>query len=227
MGGIPFFRGHASSEWELTPSLGRLALAAMAKVGYDELFKFESTLHSRFAQRGARLLPDDDDGWATLLAMQHHGLPTRLLDWSLTFAIALHFALTNPAHDEAAIWILNPYELNQTTRQSVALIDAPSVGDYGKLYCERDAPKEPDVIAITATEHSPRLLGQHAVFTLHNRLDMALEALHPTCLRKITIPSSAYKDARQFLYLGGVSEFALFPDLDGLARELRRTFCFD
>lgn len=223
--GLQFFRGHANSEWPLTPSLGRLGPAAAAKLGYDPLFKLEASLYSRFTTRAGRLLERTDDSWSALFAMQHHGLPTRLLDWSRTFSIALHFALIDPAN-EAAVWILSPYDLNQEARKSPEVMTASSLGDYSELYFRADAPTEPAVIAITAEAYTSRLSGQHGAFTLHNRLDASLEMLHANCLRKIIIPHTTYGDARQFLHVAGVSEFALFPDLDGLARELRRTFCF-
>lgn len=199
---------------------------AMSRLGYDQLFKLEGSLYSRFATRAGRLLERPDDSWATIFAMQHHGLPTRLLDWSRTFSVALHFALINPS-DEAVVWIMSPYDLNQEARNSPEVLEARSLGDYEELYFRGDAATEPDVIAIVATAHSSRLSSQHAAFTLHNRLDIPLEELHPKCLHKIVIPQAAYDEARQFLHLAGISEFTLFPDLDGLARELRRTYCFE
>jgi len=159
--------------------------------------------------------------------MQHHGLPTRLLDWSRTFAVALHFALIKPT-DEVAVWILDPYALNFEVRGSRAVADVSFLGTYDDLYSTKNPPPvTPDVLAVTAAEHTSRLAGQRACFTLHNDLSRPLELLHPGCLRKITIGRAAYTGARQFLHLAGVSEFSLFPDLDGLARELRQTFCFD
>jgi hypothetical protein len=221
--GLQFFRGHPNADWTLLPGLGRIGPAAAKELGYDELWMLENSMYARFVNRAGRLLEASSDGWANLFAMQHHGLPTRLLDWSTTFAVALHFALLHPA-DQAAVWILNPYELNREVRGSPSVPDAPFLGSYEEIYDEK-SPDTPDVIAISAAAHNSRVASQRAAFTLHNRLDVPLEDLHPRCVQKITIPHAAYGDARQFLHLAGISEFGLFPDLDGLARDLGRTFC--
>src|SRR5215213_960691 len=98
----PFFRGHSNHKWELMPSLGRRK---------HNLEVVESRLYEGFRTLGGHLLRQGCSTWEILFLMQHHALPTRLLDWSESFAVALFFALRH-AKGPAAVWILNPYALN-------------------------------------------------------------------------------------------------------------------
>jgi hypothetical protein len=152
--------------------------------------------------------------------MQHHGLPTRLLDWSTTFAVALHFAMRRGAGD-AAIWVLNPFELNKLTWGIESLPPPEELeSSYYDCFISEEKVLEAKVVAIQPPRQTPRVLSQHAAFTLHNDVKTPLEKSYPSALQKILIPRSLRPQARQFLTLAGISEFSLFPDLDGLARDL-------
>ena len=220
--GVLFFRGHCRSDWPLLPSLGR-CVAKVRSRGWD-LKSFEEALYSRFVTRAGSLLPDRSDSWATLFTMQHHGVPTRLLDWTRTFAVALHFAVAE-ADGDAAVWVLDPYDLNETWLNRTGLPDPSELpATYSKTFLSKDSGALPDVIALDPFAEHPRVLHQHSGFTLHSNLDVPLEVLHPGLAKKIVIPRSAHEGAKEFLELSGISAFSLFPDLDGLAREIRETF---
>ena len=183
----------------------------------------ENWLYYGFLGYGGPLLPEPHDSWDILFLMQHHGLPTRLLDWTETFSVALYFALKE-ATDEAAIWILNPYALNLRSKHGHVIKHPRS--DYPFSYwdcfiCQTEKFPQP-VAAISAPRITSRITAQASVFTLHRDLKKGLERIAPRCVEKIIIPKSAFEEAGHFLKLAGVTEFSLFPDLDGLARHLHR-----
>lgn len=82
---ILWYRGHPNSEYYLLANLLR----------YKNGLEKEQLLFNSFHKFSDRILKRRDSEWETLFEMQHYGVPTRLLDWSETFGIALFFA----AHD--------------------------------------------------------------------------------------------------------------------------------
>ena len=212
----PFFRGHGDSSWRLMPELGRFVL------GTHKVNILEQNTYFDFLIRAGALIPSGGDSWSTLFTMQHHGLPTRLLDWSETFSVALYFALREGGGD-GTVWVLDPFKLNKaTTNREEIMHPGDLKRSYDDYYIARTEPLEGDVVAISPLRHNPRVSQQRAGFTLHDNLDRPLEDLHPEALVRIDIPAKVRADAGKFLKLAGISEFALFPDFDGLARELRR-----
>jgi len=219
-GNLLFFRGHSQTDWRLEPGLARQYPNARI-VGARTITDFEMLLHSRFTTRAGELLrAEDSRSWASLFAMQHHGLPTRLLDWTRTFSIALYFALRGEATD-AVVWMLNPYELNRRMIDQEVVLDVTDIeATYEEYYLRRAITPKGDVVAITPYATNRRILQQHAAFTLHSNLETPLEALCPEVVTRINIPVSCRRDAKEFLLVSGISEFTLFPDLDGLARDV-------
>ena len=208
-----FFRGHSDASWKLMPAFGR------CKLTHRKLT--EQRLYFDFVVKAGALLPPDASGWNTLFAMQHHGLPTRLLDWTETFAVALYFALKEAVGD-ATVWILNPGLLNeQSIGHSAILSETELRGSYIDHYGGTPKKLAGEVIAVSPNRHNPRVAQQVSAFTLHDNLTQPLEQLHPSVVSKIVLPAGSHAEGRRFLALAGISEFTLFPDLDGLSRELR------
>lgn len=213
----PFFRGQSNPLWELLPGLARCKWQGMRD-------NPERDLYFDFVTQAGVLLPENNSSWSNIFAMQHYGLPTRLLDWTETFSVALYFAIKN-ADKEATIWILNPFELNKVTLNQEVLIDPTDLAHtYYEYYVGRTAKLEGNVVAMSPLRHNPRVFHQRAGFTLHDDLDVPLENLHPNVVTKLILSEKGFPDAYNFLELAGVNEFTLFPDLDGLARELKRRY---
>lgn len=214
---MPFFRGHSNSDWKLLPGLGRKVVGG----------NIESIIYYDYLSFGGGLLGSRPDSWDVLFAMQHHGMPTRLLDWSTTFAAALYFAIkpfivgghemkTNPC-----VWILNPYDMG-VSKHSDGIVN-PYIdlkGSYFEYFVDQKSVFKDDVIPLAPPQHTPRQSAQRSVFTLHKDVDAPLEDLLPQSLKKFEIPVNGLDDAKKFLDLAGVNEFTIFPDLDGLSRYL-------
>src|SRR5271166_2388906 len=210
----PFFRGHADEKWSLVPSLGRHRFHSY----------FENNVYYDFLTFGASWLPHNSDSWDTLFIMQHHGIPTRLLDWTQSFSVAVYFALNNCAGD-GAVWILDPYKLNRQTLHHNAILHPQT--DFDNDYYDyfiRDRKKRflGEAVAILPNKTTARVLAQRGVFTINRHRNTALDSVCKKALTKIVLPKGALTGARGFLKLAGVNEFTLFPDLDGLSRWLRK-----
>jgi FRG domain len=226
----PFFRGHTDSRWNLLCSLGRRSAEEFKKN------RLETILYYDFMSQGGPLLDRPSSSWDVLFLMQHHGLPTRLLDWSSTFGVALYFAikpligLLSSAPEsleqitvEPCVWVLDPFELNRHMHGEPVVLN-PELdleGTYQEIFIEEQKTLGAKVMAVNPTQIAKRLAAQRGCFTLHAEMAIPLEAGSPAFLRKFDIPFEAIPEAVQFLQLFGMNEYTLFPDLDGLARHLR------
>ena len=216
---VPFFRGHSSSSFQLLPGFFRRTSGTSYR-DYDE-----KNFYYEFRARAGALLSPSFSSWDVLFLMQHHGVPTRLLDWTESFATALYFALEGASSD-VDIWMLNPYLLNEQVAGNEQIIDVGSnlQEEYFELFVEPKAvgARPPwTTVAIYPRRQIARLASQHGLFTLHFT-DMALEDYDEPWLTRFRLSASATAEATRFLKVLGVNDFSLFPDLDGLSRFLRK-----
>lgn len=216
---IPFFRGHANNSWELRPELGR------GKRTLEERETIERRMYYDFISLSGPLLPHSGSSWNTLFTMQHHGLPTRLLDWTLSFATAVFFALNgnDRTPKDACVWVLNPFLLNKITCSDDVILTPPDdfEGSYYENYITREKSLGHSAVAINPIRVNARQVAQESAFTLSGDLTKPLDELAPDALKKFSLVRSAQDEAREFVELAGVNSHRLFPDLDGVARHIR------
>jgi hypothetical protein len=216
---VPFFRGHASTHFDLLPSLLRPY--------HDHWYtpEDERSFFHEFVSRGGSVIPSGLDSWDLLFLMRLHGVPTRLLDWSESLAAAIFFALqsADPSRD-LDLWFLDPYALNRETHGEADILDVrlDLEHSYFDYFIEPKAkPEWNHVVAIYPQRSSERLSGQLATFTLHTS-SAPLDELGLPGLCRFTLASAARPDAERYLRLAGINDYSLYPDLDGLARLLMR-----
>jgi hypothetical protein len=216
---VLWYRGHPNSSFYLLASLLR----------YENGLVQERGLFTDFRKLSDRILKRRDSEWETLFEMQHYGVPTRLLDWSETFGIALFFAATyNQSHHpdkDAAIYLLDPLKLNRLSGIG-SVLRVPRDEDqfgYTKIYWEHKpfAPSAP--IAVEPIFINDRMLAQRGVFTVHHDKIEPLEDEFPTAIKKVILSNSLIPAALEFLELSNINMLSVFPDLAGLSGYLKST----
>jgi FRG domain len=224
-----FFRGHGDLRHELLPTLQRKA--AERRWSDEEMLTKEDALFWEFQARAYELhhLPLDD--WDYLFAMRHHGVPTRLLDWTESFAVALYFAVC--FHDrhrrtDPCVWVLNPYALNEQAGGIRDLMAPRHLGwddedkiahTYGQLIADRAINWE-QPFAIYPMQRVARMRAQRGWFTIHGSDRRPIEKIAPNCVVRIDFDGTSIQDTRDLLNLLGFDSFAIFADLDSLAESV-------
>lgn len=224
----PWFRGQQRAHWGLSPKLYR-EYGDYRSIRNDCV---EDEIREEFATRAPNLseAPIKGGSWDWYFLMQHFGAPTRLLDWSEGALIALYFAVRdNPGYYDAAVWVLDPYELNKRSigLEEVIPPSEPGVTARDQKRIEAWLParfsrrsKLPGTpVAVYPTHTMRRISAQRSCFTIHGEDGAGLDKLEGSrCLVKIVIPSDKVSRIRRELETSGIDEATIFPDLDGLGR---------
>ena len=215
-----WWRGHGSSTWPLIPGAHR--------PGFPDT---EVSLTARFIQKVPPRYPEhppfnDLPGWLFLL--QHYRFPTRLLDWTESPLVALHFAVTECPNDDGTLWVLDPFKLNSAQFEKAVLFSefSSEIHPLFAAVLQKGANDLQKVAALTSTERNVRMLVQMARFTIHGiKEPMEMLPLASKFLVKCTIPAAAKPSLAIFLFDVGVRLSNLFPDLEHLAKDmLGRTY---
>jgi hypothetical protein len=213
-----WYRGHSDVQHKLLPSLLR----------YKTGLRHERNLMAIFKTRGANFLPESvQSSWDTLAIMQHHGTPTRLLDWTESVDVALFFAVSQKCSNPT-IWILNPFRLNFASIGKNLVFDRADLifYDYYKEIVEHRCVPHEYPIAIHAPWITPRIVNQKGCFTIHGSDPRPIEDQPGRFIKKVVIPQHLVGDLRKYLRNRQIDDFELFPDLDGLSRSLKSKFRF-
>ena len=211
------FRGQSNAEWELVPALGRLSPDEfpLRLSGWDATENYLLEEFKKHASRHLKTPPKNKLEW--LIHAQHHGLPTRLLDWSTNPLKALYFTVENSEYDHVDGKVFCHYPRMWSSSSDL-------IGDI-----ERDNLNT----AFYPVMINDRVLAQEGCFTLFaqrksfEKFEIMTEglSLHPTVgIHSITIKREIKSDLRKGLDCLGVSDMTLFPGLDGISKKIRRDF---
>jgi hypothetical protein len=166
--------------------------------------------------------------------MQHHRFPTRLIDWTASFACAAYFAQDGrqPGED-AAIFILNPEGLNKTSIGMEGLVPLEEVHraetvvdpDRWLPHVVPTPGQSLAPIAVSPIASNPRIIAQRGTFVVAGDSFAGIEDQFDGKLRtsgflhKIVLPAETHADCQRFVELAGGSPFGYFPDFEGLREE--------
>lgn len=180
--------------------------------------------------------PHDD--WELLIAAQHHGVPTRLLDWSYSPLVAAFFATRPPSGEDRdrAVWRLDWQAVHRKFKlPQLALLIQDLDGLWGqrekfspwKLFSNRNG--DPFACMLEPPSLDARIVAQGATFTLCSTTRMSFDAFLEeqglgSALTKYVIPGDEVGRLRDQLDLVGIDERRLFPDLDGVAAAIQRYY---
>ncbi len=234
LGSSFIFRGQAERKWDLASTLTRSAegiKASIAETAAIEIFKSRARQYLNEANTPGSTLE-----WLAL--MQHHGAPTRLLDWSKSPYVAAYFALEAPGQpaDFATIWAVNhewlKLEFMDTAKKCITELSNLHSGDS----IAADEFFNPAVLSnrvrgllpIQPHQFNQRQGVQQGLFLCVGDVNSSLEdnvAVLDKCelrkhIFKLSIRKSMRKDALEDLFKMNVSSESLFPGIDGFSRSL-------
>jgi hypothetical protein len=223
------FRGRPLAEEDLTTSLARLGGDTKA---------IERPLLRQFRKYAARDEVPVDSTWNWLALAQHHGLPTRLLDWTYSPYVALHFATARARalEQDGAVWMVDYVQAHQLAprklreqleREAANVFTTEMIGAVASDFAEFDKLGDDFVVFVESPSFDERIVNQYALFSLTSQPDVSLDRWleeHPELSRKLVIPAGLKWEVRDKLDQANVTERVLFPGLDGLSRWLARYY---
>ena len=233
-------RPASDPKYALIPSVGRPEFAK--GMDFADFVKLERRAHDIFRkQTVANVNPLPRNSWEVLALAQHHGLPTRFMDWTTNPLVALYFAVRNPEHDtidsKSAIYVLTQttlsYEelVDKTQADSRKQMEESLESKRGKtnkiqerhikvlLHAVEISPFEISENVIYDPPHvSPRIRAQDGLLLAFQNPVTPLPETHYS---ELLIPGNRRDKIRRELEQYGVFDKQLFPDLDGLAKWLK------
>lgn len=225
------FKGLSHAHYELSTTLYRLGRSS-ADVERHLLRNFK-----KYALREANQI---DSLWNWLALGQHHGLPTRLLDWTYSPFVALHFATTTLelGHCDAIVWCVDyvrahellPKRLRRVVQEEGSDVWTADLLDHHVPTWEalNDLGDGDDVMLFFEPPSvDQRIVNQYALFSVLSNPDRRIDdwlASHPELAKRVIIPKDLVWEVRDKLDQANVNERVLFPGLDGLSHWLRRHY---
>lgn len=199
----------------------------------------EQSLLRNFRKYAHRNATPRDSLWNWIALAQHHGLPTRLLDWSFSPYVALHFATVNQTewNNDAMIWCVDciriknylPTKLQRLLKRedsdvlTVEMLDeeAPTLAALERLS------RKPFIAFFEPPSLDDRIINQAALLSVSSRADLSVSRWlygHKGLFHRIVIPAKLKQEIRDKLDQANINERILFPGLDGLSLWLTRYY---
>ena len=224
------YRGAADQQWDLVPSLNRVCAHDLS---------LESHVFRQFRKYGYAELAEYSGFWSLLPVAQHHGLPTRLLDWTYSPMVAAHFATEDTEYydRDGVIWKLDlkqfkqhlPEVLQMKLRESDSNIF--TIGMLEKLIPDFEWMKtlsdEPYAVFFEPSSMIDRIVNQYALFSVMSDSSVLLSDWireKKMDSEKIIIPKEVKLEIRDKLDYINISERMIYPGLDGVCKWITRRY---
>jgi len=225
-----FFRGQPADR-PLLPSLARNASGC--RLTARQTLKIEKQALKEFKLQGHLYLPasmiteakDSMDWW---VLMQHHGVPTRLLDWTTSPYVAVYFATVEEPDKPGVVWMVHVRSITRFMEATYRNYTYPRrTAELEKVYLRPNA--EPVLYLIELELHTERMTAQQTRFSVsynvladHGRIIASTlggrrsQALH----RKLIIPKGLKPEFLRRLRQMNITARTLFPGVDGFGRSV-------
>lgn len=233
------YRGHRCIEWALETSLDRYF--KRQRVAKNQRATTEQLLIREF-KRGyhdfGHHVPPHTAHLEWLALMQHHGAPTRALDFTYSVYVAAYFAMEHSKGD-CAVWAINArWAAKQSARalMRAGKDGADRLGERWQSVSDEemvqpifmDAPHVLMACPLNPFLMNERLRAQQGAFLIPGDVAVSfadnLEALDgsekPSHVYRLRIPSKIKRQAMRDLFHMNVTRASLFPGLDGYAQML-------
>lgn len=216
------FRGERDERWPLYSSLSRyLQNFGVAPAAWPDQEERILRIFKRKAHQFLDKPPDLDDDLQWLALMQHHGAPTRLIDFTWSPYVAAFFALERTLAD-GVVWAMNPARIDSSRNPKPAGMDPRIKGNYRRFFLKGNHRfiwmGEPQTM-------NRRLIAQSGTFAVPGVLDLPIEEMlsdtdQENILAKIVLANRVRETGMRELYRMNITFATLFPDLDGLAKSM-------
>lgn len=226
------FRGLSDSSYPLSPSLNRIC---------RQNLHLEKCLIRNFRKYASEQISAHDNLWDVLSIAQHHGTPTRLLDWTFSPFVAAHFATENfDRYDsEGVIWCLDfvgckssmPKKLQkELTNENAYGFSTEMLGHVVQSFDELQKlgqGKKAFPLFFEPPAIDQRIVNQYALFSVMSDPSVLISdwmQSHPDLWFKLIIPAKAKLEIRDKLDQINITERIIYPGLDGLSKWLARHY---
>jgi hypothetical protein len=224
------YRGVGDAAWGLETSLVRLG-GEYAAVERPMLRSFR-----KYAEPGS--IPGESL-WVRLAVAQHHGLPTRLLDWTISPKVGAHFATAEEEYydRDGAIWCVDvararerlpPFLRTILEHENANLFSVEMLAPIQSLdELDRLGEDGPFTLFFEPPSLDARIVNQGAILSVMPGATLSIESFlkaNPDLAHRIIVPREIKWEVRDKLDQDNVTERMLFPGLDGLSRWLKRYY---